>query len=229
MNLDYGRPGELDSSQARGYRSSLVERIAAHPPWPAGAVWDPRVLRAVGSVPRHMFMPPTTPLSDAYADEPYPIGNGQTISQPTVVALMTQALELRGDERVLEIGTGSAYQAAVLARMVGAVFTVERIAWLGEAARERLATLGFRNVAVRIGDGHEGWPEEAPFDRVLVTAAPIGVPPALLDQLAIGGVLVAPVGGGYNQSLVRWRKHSRGVESEELGPVRFVPMLPGTV
>ena len=228
MNAEDREAPGWDPPEARARRAALVEQIASQRPWPAGAEWDPRVLAAVAQVPRHLFVPPQASLADAYADEPYPIGGGQTISQPTVVALMTQALMLSGAERVLEIGTGSGYQAAVLARLAAAVLTVERIAWLGELARERLAALGLGNVAVRIGDGHEGWPEHAPYDRVVVTAAPIGVPPALIDQLAVGGVLVAPVGAGYAQTLMRWTKRKHSVESEELGAVRFVPMLAGT-
>jgi protein-L-isoaspartate(D-aspartate) O-methyltransferase len=227
MIVEREAAAELDPPEARRRRAGLVERIAEQPPWPAGASWDRRVLRAIGEVPRHLFMPPYASLADAYADEPYPIGHDQTISQPTVVALMTQALQLTGGERVLEIGTGSGYQGAVLSQLAREVFTIERIGWLGEAARARFNELGMRNVAVRMGDGHEGWPEEAPFDRVLVTAAPAGVPPVLVDQLAMGGVLVAPVGSGYHQMLMRWIKRRDGVETEELGPVRFVPMLPG--
>lgn len=220
-------PRDLDPPEARALRADLVRRVASCPPWPAGDLWDPRVLRALGDVPRHLFVPRAL-LADAYADEPYPIGRDQTISQPTVVAIMTQALELTGAERVLEIGTGSGYQAAILARLARSVFTVERIASLGEEAAERLAALGVKNVAVRVGDGFEGWPAEAPFDRVVVTAAPAGVPQALLDQLADGGVCVAPVGDHWAQTLMRWRRTAEGLSHESLGSVRFVPMLPGT-
>lgn len=219
--------GDLDPPEAQILRAELVRRVAQYPPWPASESWDPRVLRAIGDVPRHLFVP-QAPLADAYADEPYPIGRDQTISQPTVVALMTQALLLFGTERVLEIGTGSGYQAAVLARLARAVFSVERIASLGQAAAERLAMLGHTNVTVRIGDGYEGWPSEAPFDRIVVTAAPLGVPDMLLDQLADGGVCVAPVGDRWGQTLVRWRREGDRLDAESLGAVRFVPMLPGT-
>jgi protein-L-isoaspartate(D-aspartate) O-methyltransferase len=219
-------PEGSDSLEAQAHRASLVRRIADYPPWPASTVWDPRVLRAIGAVPRHLFLP-GVPLSEAYRDEPYPIGREQTISQPTVVAIMTQALELTGAERVLEIGTGCGYQAAVLARLASAVFSVERIAALGEAARARLASMGLSNIDVRIGDGFAGWPDQAPFDRVVVTAAPEGVPQALLDQLADGGLVVAPIGASFDQMLVRLRKKGDRVDVEELGPVRFVPMLPG--
>ena len=219
------RFGSFDSPEARTLRLALVRGIAAASPWPVGGTWDPHVLRAIGDVPRHPFVPGAA-LSDAHADEPYPIGLGQTISQPTVVALMTQALLLRGPERVLEIGTGCGYQTAVLAQLARAVFSVERIAALGEAARARLAAMGIDNVMVRIDDGYHGWPEAAPFDRIVVTAAPAGVPRALIEQLADGGILVAPVGDMKHQELVRWTRHGQELESEELGSVRFVPMLP---
>lgn len=218
---------ELDPPEAQALRSELVRRVAAYPPWPAGDAWDPRVLRALAEVPRHLFVPGAQ-MVEAYADEPYPIGRDQTISQPTVVALMTQALELGGAERVLEIGTGSGYQAAVLSRLARAVFSVERIAELGEEAASRLVMLGYRNVTVRVGDGYDGWPAEAPFDRIVVTAAPVGVPQTLLDQLADGGVCVAPVGDHWAQSLVRWRRSGDRLDAENLGAVRFVPMLSGT-
>jgi protein-L-isoaspartate(D-aspartate) O-methyltransferase len=220
-------PDDLDPPEARALRAELVRRVAEYPPWPAGDAWDPRVLRAIAEVPRHLFVP-GAPLVGAYADDPYPIGREQTISQPTVVALMTQALDLGGAERVLEVGTGSGYQAAVLARLAAEVYSVERIASLGEAAAARLAALGYRNVIVRVGDGYAGWPAEAPFDRIVVTAAPAGLPQALLDQLADGGICVAPVGDHWSQSLVRWRMEKGFLDAENLGPVRFVPMLSGT-
>ncbi len=222
----HGLPESGDPLEAQAQRALLVQRIAQYPPWPAGVEWDPRVLGAVGDVPRHLFLP-GVPLSEAYRDEPYPIGRGQTISQPTMVAIMTQALELSGAERVLEIGTGSGYQAAVLARLAAAVFTVERIASLGDAARARLASMGLHHVHVLVGDGFAGWPDLAPFDRIVVTAAPAGIPEVLVEQLAEGGLLVAPVGAGFDQILIRLRRKGDRVEAEELGPVRFVPMLPG--
>jgi protein-L-isoaspartate(D-aspartate) O-methyltransferase len=228
MNAGDSAPaGCEDSVQAQVLRAALVQKVQENEPWPPGSSWDPRVLRAIGEVPRHCFVP-GVPLIEAYADEPYPIGHDQTISQPTVVALMTQALLLEGNERVLEIGTGCGYQTAVLARLARAVFSIERIAWLGQAAQARLAAMGVDNFAIRIGDGHAGWPSKAPFDRVLVTAAPIGVPQSLVDQLADGGILVAPVGDLERQVLMRWVKRAGRMEEEELGLVRFVPMLPGT-
>lgn len=213
---------------AQAHRIALVRKVAEYPPWPLGSTWDPRVLRAVAEVPRHLFVP-GAPLVDAYRDEPYPIGHGQTISQPTMVAIMAQALQLTGAERVLEIGTGCGYQAAVIARLAASVHSVERIAWLGESARARLASMGVRNVHVSVGDGFAGWHEKAPFDRILLTAAPTSVPHALTHQLAEGGVLVAPIGAPLDQRLVRLHKRDGRIETEELGPVRFVPMLPGVV
>jgi protein-L-isoaspartate(D-aspartate) O-methyltransferase len=184
------------------------------------------VLQAMRLIPRHLFMPGAT-LRRAYADQPSPIGHGQTISQPTVVAIMTDALDVKGGERVLEIGTGSGYQAAVLSLLVRDVFTIEIVPELGEMARKRLFELGYRNVHVRVGDGYQGWPEHAPFDRVLLTAAPPEVPMALIEQLQEGGILVAPVGeDGELQRLVRWRKVHGTLQKEDLGSVRFVPMVP---
>ena len=226
MTLHKATSAAPDPPEARARRAELVRRIAEQSPWPAGDTWDPRVLDAIALVPRHLFVP-GAPLADAYADEPYPIGRDQTISQPTVVALMTQALLLRGAERVLEIGTGSGYQAAVLSHLTQSVFTVERIALLGESARARLHLLGYRNIHVHIGDGFAGWPEQAPFDRIVLTAAPAGVPAPLLDQLADDGLLVAPVGDLWAQTLYRWHKRDAQVTAQELGAVRFVPMLEG--
>jgi protein-L-isoaspartate(D-aspartate) O-methyltransferase len=189
----------VDSDEARRQREKLVDEVD-------DAVKDERVLSAVRNVPRHAFVP-DAPLRFAYADQPLPIGHGQTISQPTVVAMMTEALQLRGGERVLEIGTGSGYQAAILGRLAREVYTIEIVPELGEEARQRLERLGFGNVQVRIGDGYAGWPERAPFDRIILTAAPPEVPRALLDQLADGGILVAPVGReGEIQTLRPGRK-----------------------
>jgi protein-L-isoaspartate(D-aspartate) O-methyltransferase len=161
-------------------------------------------------------------------DLPAPIGHGQTISQPTVVALMTEALELRGRERVLEIGTGSGYQAAILSLLASEVYTIEIVSDLADEARARLSQLGYSNVHVRAGDGYRGWPEQAPFERILVTAAPDVMPGALLDQLVEGGALVGPVGPTHAmQRLLRYRKKDGRISSEDLGAVRFVPMVQG--
>ncbi|MGH9363520.1 MAG: protein-L-isoaspartate(D-aspartate) O-methyltransferase [Thermoanaerobaculia bacterium] len=181
-----------------------------------------RLLTVLEEVPRHLFVPETE-RGMAYADHPLPIGSGQTISQPYVVALMTSLLDLGPGDRVLEIGTGSGYQAAVLARLAGEVYTIEIVPELGERARRTLAELGYANVQVRIGDGYRGWPEAAPFDAILLTAAPTEVPPPLLGQLKMGGKMVLPLGRWW-QELVMLTKTPSGVVREEVAPVRFVPM-----
>lgn len=190
-------------------------------------ITDPRVLSALRDVPRHLFFDAKSP-EDAYADMPRPIGLGQTISQPAVVGAMTQALLLTGRERVLEIGTGSGYQAAVLSGLCAHVDSVERLRPFAESARIRLASLGYTNVAVHVGDGYEGWPAGAPYERIVVTAAPPMIPDELVAQLAEGGILVAPAGEADRQRLVRLRRHGGDVTTEDLGPVMFVPMLHGT-
>ncbi len=214
-----------DSPEAVRLRARLVDGIERRGgPWD-GATWDERVLREMREVPRHVFVPNAN-LVDAYRDAPHPIGLGQTISQPTVVAMMTQALELRGDEKVLEIGTGSGYQAAILGKLAKKVFTIEIHEQLANEAKDKLA--GFPNVVVRAGDGYAGWPQEAPFDRILLTAAPPELPQALVDQLAEGGILVAPVGpDGWPQRLFRYRKRGGKLVEEDLGGVMFVPMVKG--
>ncbi len=188
----------------------------------ARGVHDARVLAAMRKVPRHLFVPPDR-QSQAYADWPLPIGHSQTISQPYIVAFMTEALELKAEDRVLEIGTGSGYQAAVLSEIAKEVYSIEIVDALGRTAADRLSQLGYSNVHVRIGDGYRGWPEQAPFDAIMVTAAPEHVPHPLIEQLRIGGRLVLPV-GRWNQELVRVRRTPKGVEKETLLPVRFVPM-----
>jgi len=203
-------------------RNELVDMLTASR-W----ITDPRVLEVLRHVPRHLFFDPTS-AEDAYLDQPRPIGLGQTISQPAVVGAMTQALALSGKERVLEIGTGSGYQTAVLSMMCAHVDSVERLRPFAETARVRLANLRYTNVAVHVADGYEGWPSGAPYERIIVTAAPNAIPDALVAQLAEGGVLVAPVGTGDKQRLLRLRKHQGDVMTEDLGPVIFVPMLHGT-
>ena len=184
---------------------------------------DPRLLDAMRQVPRHRFVPPDE-LAYAYADGPLPIGSGQTISQPYIVALMTQMLELQGGETVLEIGTGSGYQAAVLAQLARQVYTVERHAELAENARRVLSELGISNVEVLTADGSCGWELHAPYQAILVTAAAPEVPRPLLDQLAEGGRLVLPVGGRGTQILQRWERQGEAFECEEGIPVAFVPL-----
>lgn len=190
----------------------------------ARGVRDASTLAALRKVPRHEFVPPDV-RAHSYADSPLPIGHQQTISQPFIVAMMTEALILSGTERVLEIGTGSGYQAAVLGEIVPEVYTIEIVEPLGERARQTLARLGYGNVHVRVGDGYRGWPEHAPFHAIMVTAAPEKVPQPLLDQLAEGGRLVVPVGGqGRMQWLKRYTKTAEGLQEETLEAVRFVPM-----
>jgi len=183
---------------------------------------DPLTLAALRKVPRHLFVPDAA-TSEAYGDFPLPIGHGQTISQPYIVAFMTEALGLRGGEKVLEIGTGSAYQAAVLAEIAGKVYTIEIVPELAEQSRERLVRLGYRNVEVRAGDGYLGWPEAAPFDAIVVTAAAPRIPEPLKQQLVEGGRLVIPVGDEHQELIVVTRRGATFDERRVL-PVRFVPM-----
>ncbi len=185
---------------------------------------DQRVLQAMSRVPRHLFVEPA--LQDrAYGDHPLPIGNKQTISQPFMVALMSQALRLQGHERVLEIGTGSGYQTAVLAELAERVYTIERVQTLGVQARRTLESLGYYNVMCRIFDGSYGWMGEAPFDAILGAAAAPDIPQRLLDQLADLGVMVLPVGDDKNQQLMRLARNDGQIESEEIGGCVFVKMI----
>ncbi len=187
-------------------------------------IHDARVLAALARVPRHAFVPPHL-LPHAYEDRPLPIGHGQTISQPYIVALSTEALALRPLDRALEIGTGSGYQTAILAELAGEVYTVERVPELAASAEERLRTLGYTNVRFRVGDGTLGWPEEAPFDAILVTAAAPRVPNPLLAQLAPGGRMVIPVGGRVSQELVLVRRDGDRWVQRRLCPCTFVPLI----
>mgnify|MGYP006298929713 FL=1 len=186
---------------------------------------DAETVEAMRAVPRHEFVPENL-RSAAYRNTPLPIGHGQTISQPYIVAYMTAALELEPGDKVLEVGTGSGYQAAVLAEVVGQVYTIEIIEALAESARERLQGLGYENVTVRAGDGYFGWPEEAPFDAIIVTAAPGHVPTPLVEQLEPGGRMIIPVGPVFSvQTLILLQKERDGsVRTRQLLPVRFVPM-----
>jgi protein-L-isoaspartate(D-aspartate) O-methyltransferase len=173
--------------------------------------------------PRHLFVPEPY-QKQAYQDGPLPIGHQQTISQPYIVALMTELLQLKGDEKVLEIGTGSGYQAAVLAQLTKSVYTIEIVEPLAKSSSVLLKRLGHDNVIVKWGDGYKGWPEHAPFDRIIVTAAPEEIPQALIDQLAVGGRMVLPVGKHY-QELVLVTKNEKRVTRKDIIPVRFVPMV----
>jgi protein-L-isoaspartate(D-aspartate) O-methyltransferase len=188
----------------------------------ARGILDPAVLAAMRNVPRHRFVPESL-RSQAYDDHPVPIGLGQTISQPYIVALMTELARPRAGMKVLEVGTGSGYQAAVLGEIVGSIDTIEILPELGRRAAETLRELGYRNVHVFIGDGFEGRPQDAPFDAIVVTAAPETIPPPLLEQLALGGRLVIPVGSA-EQELVVVTRSAEGYRRESVIPVRFVPM-----
>ena len=193
-------------------------------------VTDTAVLAVIERLPREAFVPRSF-LDQAYEDMALPIGSGQTISQPLVVAMMTQALELHDRLKVLEVGTGSGYQAAVLSRLVRRVYTIERHRPLLHEAEARFNQLGLHNITTRAGDGTKGWPEQAPFDRILVTAAADGdIPKTLTDQLAIGGVMVVPLGNDRrDQRVYRIRRTETGLQREELWPVRFAPLLPEPV
>lgn len=194
----------------------------------ARGIRNPSVLSAMRSVPRHLFVPEAL-RNSSYSDHALPIGNGQTISQPYIVSLMTELLEPAKTHRVLEIGTGSGYQAAVLSKLVKHVYTIEIVADLAKSAEKLLGALGYRNVTIRHGDGYLGWPEQAPYDSVLLTAAPPEIPQALLNQLKPGGKLVAPVGiGPYNQKLIVMDKGMDGkIRERVVTAVMFVPMVPG--
>jgi protein-L-isoaspartate(D-aspartate) O-methyltransferase len=190
----------------------------------ARGIRDERVLAAMRKVPRHLFVPKGFERA-AYEDRPLPIGEGQTISQPYIVAVMTEQLELQPQDRVLEVGTGSGYQAALLAELAGSVISIERLASLADQARENLARAGVTGVQVVVGDGTEGYPPEAPYDAIIVTAASPGVPQPLIDQLAEGGRLIAPVGPRECQDLIKLVKREGRVESIPLGGVCFVPLI----
>ncbi len=190
----------------------------------ARGIRNPRVLAAMGKVPRHLFVEEAL-QGQAYGDFPLPIGEQQTISQPYIVALMTEALELAGTEKVLEIGTGSGYQAAILAELADRVFSIERLATLATRARKILVELRYFNVQIKVADGTLGWPDEAPFDAIIVTAGSPGVPRPLVDQLAEGGRLVIPVGNEYSQNLTRVTKTAQGLDYDYYGGCRFVRLV----
>lgn len=211
-----GEPAHADNASAAGMVSRQIE---------SRCISDPRLLDAMRRIPRHRFVP-SAGLEDAYGDFPLPIGHGQTISQPYIVAVMTEALALRGSERVLEVGTGSGYQTAVLAELAARVYTIERIPELAAAARKALLSLGYDNVRFAVGDGCEGWPARAPFDRILVGAAAPAVPPALVAQLADNGIMVIPIGDSrFSQNLVVVRRIGRSLQREQSIGCRFVPLI----
>ena len=212
-----GRASAQPPSDRESDRMFMVERQLS-----ARDITDPRVLEVMRRVPRHRFVPEDI-RPRAYDDRPLPIGYEQTISQPYVVAFMTQALRLDPDARVLEIGTGSGYQTAVLAELAGRVYSIEIVPPLAERAAATLAELGYDNVRIRQGDGYAGWPEAAPFDAIMVTAAPDHVPQPLVDQLAVGGRMIIPV-GEYRQTLTVLTRTEDGVTEDAVLPVLFVPM-----
>jgi protein-L-isoaspartate(D-aspartate) O-methyltransferase len=192
------------------------------------AAMSPAVRAAMAKVERHRLVPPEH-LDAAYRNHPLPIGNGQTISQPYIVALSTDLLGLKGGEQVLDVGTGSGYQAAVLAEIAAEVYSIEIISSLAETGRKKVRDLGYFNVEVKTGDGYQGWPEQAPFDGIVIAAAAPQVPPALLAQLKPGGRLVIPVGGGYDVQYLKLltKRADGGYDEKRVLPVRFVPLVPG--
>lgn len=227
-----GAPGAHAGPTYAQHREALVaeirEDVTATAVYLGREQLDPRVLEAIRTVPRHEFVPAGL-RDDAYANKPLPIGHGQTISQPYVVAIMTDLLDPRSGDRVLEIGTGSGYQAAVAAELVQQVYSIEIVEPLHREAAERLGRLGYDNVHTRLGDGYYGWPEAAPFDGILVTAAAGHIPPPLVRQLAPGGRMVIPVGNRFQvQQLTLVEKDDEGrISSRQLLPVRFVPFTGG--
>jgi len=186
---------------------------------------DKRVINAMLTIPRHLFVPEEALWSQAYSDFPLPIGEKQTISQPYIVALMTEAIELKGAERVLEIGTGSGYQTAILSMLAEKVYSIERISSLAARARKVLDSINCSNVVIKIGDGTLGWPEESPYDAILTTAAAPEIPKCYIDQLKIGGRLIIPVGDVYSQVLVKVIKTKDGIIKQDMGGCRFVKLI----
>lgn len=202
------------------YRKQMVEEQII-----ARGISDSLVIDAMLKVKRHFFVPANL-MQLAYNDRPLPIGHGQTISQPYIVAIMTELLEVKKTHRILEVGTGSGYQAAILSLLADSVFTIEIVESLAKSAEAKLKILGYKNIIVKTGDGYKGWKEHAPFNGIIVTCAPDEIPPLLLEQLAIGGRMVIPVGSHY-QELFLITKDSSGLSEKSIIPVRFVPMIKG--
>ena len=215
----FGKKGHSGANDWSKTRLKMVEEQIV-----ARGIRDPRVIAALKKIPRHLFVEEAL-QGQAYTDHPLPIGEKQTISQPYMVALMTEALQLTGKEKVLEIGAGSGYQTAVLAEVAKAVFSMERILALTMRARKLLEDLGYGNAEIKFSDGTQGWVEESPFDGIIVTAGAPDVPQPLVDQLAMGGRLVIPVGDAYVQDLLRITKTEEGIRKEDLGGCRFVKLI----
>jgi protein-L-isoaspartate(D-aspartate) O-methyltransferase len=211
------KSGKMDENRFVTLRNEMVKRQII-----ARGVKDSLVINAIKNVPRHLFVPPDE-QQFAYLDEARSIGEGQTISQPYIVAFMTEELHVEPGDRVLEIGTGSGYQAAVLAQIVDTVYSIEIIQELVDKAQKTISNLNYNNIIIKQGDGYLGWPEEAPFDAIIVTAAPPTIPPPLLEQLKVGGRMILPV-GKYVQELVVVDKNEQGHTMDSVLPVRFVPM-----
>lgn len=209
----------MDSYPRADERSRMVEQQVR-----ARGVRNPRVLEAMREIPRHLFIPPPYTTS-AYTDAPLPIGNGQTISQPYIVALMTELLDPQPDGNILEIGAGSGYQAAVMSRLVRQVTTIERISSVADLARENITKIGLKNIRILVGDGTVGYPRYAPYDGIIITAATPDIPAPLVNQLAEGGTLVAPVGGRESQELITLKRMGGRTMQASHGGVRFVPLI----
>ncbi len=212
-----GNPSKQDSWWESKAEKMVESQIVSR------GVRNPDVIRVMKKTPRHLFVPDRL-KEQAYGDHPLPIGSGQTISQPYIVAIMTEYLELTGTEKVLEVGTGSGYQAAILAQLADSCYSMEVVRELAEESRERLARLGYSNVVVKWGDGYKGWPEHAPFDRIILTAAPAVIPDQLVAQLAVNGKMVLPLGTNF-QELILITRSRRGIQRRDIIPVRFVPMV----
>jgi protein-L-isoaspartate(D-aspartate) O-methyltransferase len=215
------RPVRAEETDMDRQRQQMVDRQLR-----ARGIKDARVLRAMQTVPRHRFVPESLSAM-AYADTPLPIGHGQTISQPYIVALMSEVLAVKPGQRILEIGTGSGYQAAILAELEAVVFTIEIVRPLANQAKTNLQTTGYDSVRIRIGDGYLGWPEAAPFDAIIVTCAPEKIPQPLQDQLTEGGRMVIPVGEKNHQQLMLLTKQKGKIQAQKVVDVRFVPMVDG--
>jgi len=210
----------IEARYAKERQRMVKEQLEA----PGRDIKNKKVLEAMMSVPRHKFVPEHL-RAEAYNDHPLPIGHNQTISQPYIVAFMTEAIDPQPDFKVLEIGTGSGYQAAVLAKIVKSVYSIEIIEELSRNARQTLSQLGYTNVFLKVGNGFEGWPENAPYDAIIVTCAPETIPQALIDQLKNGGKMIIPVGPSFNQSLYLIEKKDNKIIKKSVLPVRFVPMI----